>query len=92
MGEGKKLSIRTYCPRYATLLVRFLTVAYVAIMSPLEVSVFLPKSSAISTVKQLVRFDARTFSFFLNILPESYCGLEYVSYLVNCPMPLRVEN
>lgn len=92
MGEGKKLFIKTYGPTYTTLLVRFLTVAYVAIMSPLEVSAFLPKSSAISTVTQLVRFDARTFSVFLNILPESYCCLEYVNYIVNCQMPLRVEN
>jgi len=92
VGEGKKLSKKTYCPTYATWLVRFLTVASVAIMFPLEISAFLPKSSAISTVRQLVRFDAETFSFILNVLPESYCGLEYVNYLANCQMPQRVEN
>jgi hypothetical protein len=92
VGKGKKFSIKTYCPTFVTLLVRFLTVASFAIMFPLEISAFLPKSNVISTVTQLVRFDTETFSFIFNILPESYCGLEYVNYLANCQMPLRVEN
>jgi len=90
LGDEKKLSINILCPKPSTLVVKCLTVACVAVMSSMAECKSLPKYTLMSYVypdsSEFVNFDAETFSFLWNVLPEDNHVLAFYNYLVHCQM------
>ena len=83
LGDEKKLSINSLCPKPSTLQVKCLTVACVAVMSSVAERESLPKYTFMS---QFVNFDAKTFPFLGNELPENNPALEFYNDLIHCQM------
>ena len=79
LGDEKKLSINSLCLKTSTLLVKYLTFACVAVKSSVAERESLPKYNLMSYVypdsSQFVNFDAKTFPFLGNILPENNSAL-----------------
>ena len=80
------MSINILCPKPSTLLVKCLTVARVAVMSSVAERESLPKYTLMSYVyrfiAEFVNFEAETFSFLWNVLPEDNLSLEFSISLI----------
>ena len=82
LGDEKKLSINSLCPKPSTLRVKCLTVVCVVVMSSPQVH---PHGTRVPCfIKQFVNFDAETFSFLWNILPKDNPAPVFYNYLVHC--------